>query len=122
MEWIKTTDSEILFGYIIRIKMTEANLSVSKAAEIAGLKIDVLGSFLRNEIYINNIPIKLIERLFRRLDLKLSDEVKSSILFSCRKLKQWETDNNVPKKGWNELWENDEAWNKYIKRLEELLN
>lgn len=133
------------FGKVLEQNMKVAGLSYQALAEKTRLPLRVVHQLIRDDIYTNNIPIRIlrdilstlnisftiaekgIRNTFTMLQLKLQESVQNSYSAlnpSFRKghyISKSAFVNNAAKSNGKDLYENEQALDKYLKRLEELL-
>jgi hypothetical protein len=136
--------TEISFGQLFQQKIVEKGVNEAELAGATGLAADVINDLKNDTIYPNNIPIRLFKELIFVLQLPFAS-VKSAVLKTFNILKGEDSfDQSMPgglvptyRKGYSadvsELkrkdsvmggkahFENEEALNKYLTRLEELM-
>jgi hypothetical protein len=75
---------------------------------------------MNDEMYTNNVPIRLFCNLILSLHIPIS-EIEGAILHTFRLVSSRETPESIKKKPIHyQLWENEEAVNKYLIRLKEI--
>lgn len=131
------------FGELIRSAVQERQLTDAMLTERTGISPTITEALRNDTVYPNNVPIQLLKKLI--VELKLSYAVvKEAILKTFDLLQQQmslkdmlgyepayrkgsplfptgHVGNGTESNG-NELFENKEALNKYLTRLEELVN
>jgi len=132
------------FGQLIERVMTEQNIGEELLTEKTGLGQRLINELRKDCIYPNNIPIQVFKKLVLALELPYN-LIKSTVLKTYEQLKHQALLNDATAHGFaptfrkgyeqlnsgavnadndndgNELFENEEALNKYLNRLEELM-
>lgn len=131
------------FGQLIQKAIEEKHLHEEMLTEKTGLSSLVIGELKSDTVYPNNVPIQLFKKLVIALGLPFSS-VKNAVLKTFEELKHQASLRDFTgyspayRKGYlragndqtrkdhyddgKELFENEEALNKYLNRLEELMN
>lgn len=144
---LREVQSTKSLGMLLREKIAESKLGLEQIAQETNLPVQVLSSALDDKIYTNNIPVILLINLLKRLKISFNAAEKS-IRRTFEMLHTPLTD-NVQRSGFSpafrrgsayhnnevehgigslsssdgrDLYENEEALNKYITQLDELLN
>ncbi len=134
---------QLSFGQLLQEAMQQQNVAEPLLVEQSGLTPSVIDELRSDGIYPNNVPIQLLKKLVMALKLPFSN-VKAATLKTVSLLKQQAIVSDVSgyrpafRKGYEqissnqirkshdsdgkELFENEEAVNKYLNRLEELMN
>jgi hypothetical protein len=134
---------QLSFGQLLQEAMQQQNIAEPLLVENTGLTPFVIDELKSDGIYPNNVPIQLFKKLVMTLKLSYSN-VKAAALKTVSLLKQQAVVSDVSgytpafRKGHEqfsgnqirkshdsdgkELFENEEALNKYLNRLEELMN
>lgn len=137
--------ASLSFGQLLQQAMQTISASEALVAEKSNLPINVIQDLKEDVIYTNNVPIKLLKNLLTVLNISFNS-VESTIRktfemlqsqafikndsfsgFSPAFRKGYFTSrekfsNNTPKSDGRELYENKEALEKYLTRLNELMN
>jgi hypothetical protein len=132
------------FGQLIQRTMKENNIEDKLLVEKTGMTPVLINELKSDAIYPNNVPIQLFKKLVMVLELSYTT-VKAAVLKTFGQLKHQVGFNDVTAFGFvpafrkgheqishgsvrkdsisdgNELFENEEALNKYLNRLEELM-
>lgn len=131
-------------GQLIRKKMTEAGTAPENLSAGMALPLQVVQNLLEDKIYTNNIPVMLFRRLLGTLHISFNAAEKairrtfdllqnsvtpqsasSSLYPAMRKNMSAMREDNLyvnVQSGAKELYENKEALDKYVNRLQELMN
>lgn len=134
---------QLSFGQLLQEAMQQQNITEPLLVGNTGLTLFVIDELKSDGIYPNNVPIQLFKKLVMTLKLSYSN-VKAAALKTVSLLKQQAVVSDVSghlptfRKGYEqfssnqirkshdsdgkELFENEEALNKYLNRLEELMN
>ena len=140
---LAATMEQLSFGQLMQETMRQQSVAEQLLVENSGLTQAVVQDLKRDGIYPNNVPIQLFKKLVMTLKLSYAN-VKAAALKTVGLLKQQAVVNDVSgytpafRKGHEELssgqlrkshdsdgkelFENEEALNKYLNRLEELMN
>ena len=133
------------FGQLLQQAMNNMNVNEVAAAEKSNLPISIIEDLKNDAIYTNNVPIKLFKNLISFLNISFKSVDKSvrktfEILQSTASLKNDSFSGFSPafRKGYyvsrelltknapiadgKELFENKESLEKYLSRLNELMN
>jgi hypothetical protein len=142
---LNTLISSLSFGQLLQQTMQNLNISEEVIAEKSKLPVDVINGLRGDTVYANNVPIVLFKSLLSALSLSFKPvetairktfeilqsqvAVKNDNLsgFSPAFRKGYYTSResfskNSPKTDGKELFENKEALEKYLSRLNELMN
>lgn len=132
------------FGQLIEQAMQEHSIEEKLLAEKTGLAPTMIDSLRKDAMYPNNVPIQLFKKLVMSLELSYTI-VRTAVLKTFGQLKHQVILNEATAFGFapafrkgheqissgqarkdndtdgNELFENEDALNKYLNRLEELM-
>lgn len=132
------------FGQLIQLVVKETNIEDKLLVEKTGMTPVLINELRNDAIYPNNVPIQLFKKLVMALGLPYAT-VKAAVLKTFGQLKHQVGLNDASAFGFapafrkgheqmsqgsarkdsisdgNELFENEEALNKYLNRLEELM-
>ena len=134
---------QLSFGQLLQEAMQQQNIAEPMLVENTGLTPFVIDELKSDGVYPNNVPIQLFKKLIMTLKLSYSN-VKAAVLKTVSLLKQQAVVSDVSgytpafrkvheqfsrnqirkshDSDGKELFENEEALNKYLNRLEELMN
>jgi hypothetical protein len=136
---------QVTLGHLISEAMHEKNFDENLLAYKTGLSSNLISDIRKDAMYPNNIPIQLLKKLVLSLELSY-EKVKAAILRTFEGLKRdvqlgdpralnlspsfrkgEETSGlkkieNLKEGEGNELFENEQALNKYLNRLQELMS
>ncbi|MEP6676767.1 MAG: hypothetical protein ABJA78_16525 [Ferruginibacter sp.] len=134
------TISGVSLGELISQAIVAQNIEVSNLAVETGLTLNSIADLKQDAVFPNNIPVLLLDRFFQRLHISI-ESVKDSIWKTFEILQRKEIVDNSPglifarkgrggmlenlinkKMSGRELYENKEALEKYLVKLEELMN
>lgn len=141
MDRLKAVLLQPSFGELIRAAMQERQLSDTTLSERTGVSVQSIGALSNDEVYPNNVPIQGLKKLVTELHLAYQ-VVKAAAFKTFQQLQQQAALKDLSgyspayRKGepglrtarpgadvdGKELFENEEALNKYLNRLEELMN
>ncbi|MBL0267197.1 MAG: hypothetical protein IPP99_00530 [Chitinophagaceae bacterium] len=131
-------------GQLIQWAMKESNVEEKLLVEKTGLTPVLISELKNDAVYPNNVPIQVFKKLVMALELSYTN-VRAAVLKTFGQLKQQIGFNDTTAFGFipayrkgheqlnyesvrmdsisegNELFENEEALNKYLNRLEELM-
>ncbi len=135
----------LTFGQLLQHRIQQLGISETLIAEKADLPVTVIKELQKDAIYTNNVPIVFLKKLLVQLNLsfasaeraihKTFDSLQSQVMMkttSCSGFspafrkgndtsRQLITDSRMKIDG-KELFENREALNKYLARLDNLMN
>ena len=144
---LREVQSTPSLGMLLREKIAESKLGLDQIAQEINLPVQVLSSALDDKIYTNNIPVILLINLLKRFKISFNAAEKS--IRRTFEMLHTQLTGNVQTSGFSpafrrgsayhnsegghgigslsssdgrDLYENEEALNKYIKQLDELLN
>lgn len=129
-------------GQTILHKLTELKLTIEVLSKTTQVPVDVVQALIKDDIYINNVPIQLFKRLAEELKLSfltIEHSVKKTLQLLAEKNQASDlTPQPAFRKGFShsrnssgqsskktdgrELYENEESMEKYIARLKELMH
>ncbi len=144
MNRLKDALQQVSFGQLIAEALQSNNIDADNLAELSGLPVPVLKELQADTIFTNNVPIVFLKKLLQTLNISyqvaeqairntfelLQHRIPSSTSFNgvTPAFKKGNLSSresfikNMPKTSGKELFQNEEALNRYLNRLNELMN
>lgn len=144
MSRLKDVLLQVSFGQLITEAIQKSNIKADNLAEQTGLPVPVLKELQADAVFTNNVPIVFLKKLLHSLNISyqvaeqairntfelLQHRIPSSASFNgvTPAFKKGNLSSresfikNIPKTSGKELFQNEEALNRYLKRLNELMN
>lgn len=144
MNRLKDVLQQVSFGQLITEALQKNSIEPDNLAELTGLPVPVLKELQTDAVFTNNVPIVFLKKLLQTLNISyqvaeqairntfelLQHSVPSSASFNgvtpaFKKGNLFSRESfikNMPKTSGKELFQNEEALNRYLNRLNELMN
>lgn len=144
MSRLKDVLQQVSFGQLITEAIQKNNIEAEALAEQTGLPVPVLNELQADTVFTNNVPIVFLKKLLHSLNISyqvaeqairntfelLQHRIPSSASFNgvTPAFKKGNLSSresfikNMPKTSGKELFQNEEALNRYLNRLNELMN
>ncbi|MEO7048688.1 MAG: hypothetical protein ABI091_25530 [Ferruginibacter sp.] len=141
---LKDALQQVSFGQLIKEALQSNKIESDNLAELTGLPVPVLKELQADTVFTNNVPIVFLKKLLNSLNISyqaaeqairntfelLQQHVPSSASYNgvTPAFKKGNFSSresfikNIPKTSGKELFQNEEALNRYLNRLNELMN
>lgn len=104
-------------GVLLSDTCNTKEINILHLSEISGIQESVLFDLLKDRIYTNSVPIILLKNMLIQLDISFR-LAEPAILKTFKIMKARGIPNHSP---YSQLYENEDATLKYLKRLSELM-
>lgn len=144
MSRLKDVLLQVSFGQLITEALERNNIEADNLSELTGLPVPVLKELQADTVFTNNVPIVFLKKLLHSLNISyqaaekairntfelLQHRIPSAASFNgvTPAFKKGSLSSresfikNMPKTSGKELFQNEEALNRYLNRLNELMN